>query len=354
MAKVGDAVTSIKQAATQDPSIVAVTGLGISVEQTRVAVSELAASRLPTLGTLLSATKLSTATSQYYHQVGPTNSREAEVAAYYAATHGAHTAAVYYSGIPADLYSADLAGDVSQAMVARGITTAGTRTRPRRAPATANRSTNSVRKHASIRTLAGSSSTLVAPSAWKEFLGALQASCEGRYPRIILGDDVNRFAQQGDFAAFPNLPVAYMSFGSSLSWPGTNCEGAIAAVGFYSRYQQQFNDCASTRDGVAAIGYDAGFVLRQAIERGRRGVGNPPSGDLILGELNKMTASNQVVGASGPFQVSSAYGDGHIPLDKATTVLEVRGGGAPTEALLCGTLNTAVPPPDPACPRDAG
>ena len=81
------AAQKIKQKATRDTSMVAVVGLGISKRETGAAMLELSKDeelRIPMIGTFLSATDLAINTTQYYHQVGPTNAREAAVAASYA------------------------------------------------------------------------------------------------------------------------------------------------------------------------------------------------------------------------------------------------------------------------------
>lgn len=71
--------------------------------------------KLPMIGAAISATELATTTTPYYYQVGPTNEREAQVAAFRAGQLGARTVTVYYSGDPNDIYSNDLKEQVKEA-----------------------------------------------------------------------------------------------------------------------------------------------------------------------------------------------------------------------------------------------
>jgi hypothetical protein len=150
------------------------------------------------------------------------------------------------------------------------------------------------------------------------------------------------------------LDVNYLSFASSLSWPGQQCEGARDSSGFYRSYLFTFGSCGSTRNGTAAIAYDAALVLRVAIERARQDTDTPPSSDLILSKINEMTVGNGVTGASGSFEITKQYEQGRVPVNKAIVVLNSKGGNSPTAVLLCGRLDTADPPADPGCPTDLG
>jgi ABC-type branched-subunit amino acid transport system substrate-binding protein len=351
--KADQAADSIAAAADSDPSLVAVTGLSISVDATRVAVSRLAAHRLPTVSTLLSASELATLTSQYYHQVGPTNAREAKVAAYF--SRGVKTAVAYYSGDSSDKYSGDLASKFRDAMKEYGVDVQLTPYESK--PGTGDgRPVNELGQDAcslakgqtGLAFYSGRSDRLL------EFLRGMKSSCEGTYPKVLLGDDVNRFATETGFREFPGLDVNYLSFASSLSWPGQQCEGARDSSGFYRSYLFTFGSCGSTRNGTAAIAYDAALVLRVAIERARQDTDTPPSSDLILSKINEMTVGNGVTGASGSFEITKQYEQGRVPVNKAIVVLNSKGGNSPTAVLLCGRLDTADPPADPGCPTDLG
>lgn len=346
------AVDAIGSEQERDPSIVGVVGLGISVDVTRDALRALAKYRLPTVGTLLSATDLATGTTQYYHQVAPTNEREASVGAFFAKRRlGVESATVYYSDDPTDLYSTDLAQRFVTASQRVGIT--ATFAPYQQSPGAGigepinelGRRACEARERNGLVFYAGRAERL------QEFLRGMKASCEGNYPSLLVGDDANRFAVDIGFAEFPGLTVNYLSFGSSLAWSGSGCEGVRDRVGFYRGYLDAYRDCAATRDGSAAIAYDAALVFRVAIERATEDPNVPPSGDRILGEVNEMVGENGVSGASGRFELDSGYANGRVPVNKAILVLTSDGGAPATVQMLCGRLDTADPP-DPQCPSD--
>jgi hypothetical protein len=348
-----EAVNAIGMASHSDPSIVGVVGLGISVSATREAARSLAGYRLPTVGTQLSATDLATRTTQYYHQVGPTNEREARVAAFFATMQlKVDSATVYYSNDPTDLYSTDLAQRSVVALKSFGIdaTLAAYQQSPGNGPGEpvgelGQRACDAKGRNG-LAFYAGRSERLL------EFLRGMKASCEGKYPNLLVDDDVNRFAVDIGSAEFPGLTINYLAFASSLAWGDDRCEGASGKVGFYRGYFDAYHDCRGTSEGISAVAYDAALVLRVAIERATQDTNVPPSGDLILGKINEMVGVNGVNGASGRFELTPGYANGRVPVDKAILVLKSEGGQPPTEQLLCGRLDTAVPPPDPQCPRD--
>ncbi len=348
-----EAVDAIGLEKERDPSIVGVVGLGISVDATREALRALAKYRLPTVGMQLSATDLATGTTQYYHQVGFTNERAASVGAFFAKRRlGVESAIVYYSDDPTDLYSADLAQRAGIALQRVGITA---RLAPyQQSPGAGvgepvnelGRRACEARGRNGLAFFAGRAERL------QEFLRGMKASCEGDYPSLLVGDDISRFAVDLGLAEFPGLTLNYFAFGSSLAWPGGDCQGASDKVGFYRGYLNAFRDCAATREGSAAVAYDAALVFQVAIDRATEDPKVPPSGDRILGEINEMVAENGVNGASGRFELDSGYANGRVPVNKAILVLRSDGGAPATVQLLCGRLDTAEPPPDPQCPSD--
>ncbi|MGH3822149.1 MAG: ABC transporter substrate-binding protein [Pseudonocardiaceae bacterium] len=349
-----EAVDAIGLERERDPSIVGVVGLGISVDATRAALRSLADHRLPTVATQLSATDLATRTTQYFHQLGPTNEREARVAAFFAKRRlGVDSATIYYSNDPTDLYSVDLAQRSATALQLVGITAQFAPYQQSPGVGTGEpidelgrRACELAKGRNGLAFYVGRAERLL------EFLRGMKASCEGAYPKLLVGDDVNRFAVDIGFAEFPGLTVNYLSFASSLAWPGDDCEGASDNVGFYRGYLAAYHDCGATREGSAALAYDAALVFRVAIERATQDTDAPPSGDLILGKINEMVGENGVNGASGRFELTPDYANRRVSVNKAILVLKSDGGQPATEQLLCGRLDTAVPPSDPQCPRD--
>jgi hypothetical protein len=349
-----EAVDAIGAERESDSSIVGVVGLGISVAATREALRSLASYRLPTVGTLLSATNLATETTQYYHQVGPTNEREAGVAAFFAKKRlGVDSTTVYYSNDTADLYSTDLAKRSATAFQQVGITTSLAPYQQFPGVGDGEPVGELGQRACDAKVRNGLVFYAGRPERLLEFLRGMKASCEGNYPKLLIDDDVNRFAIDIGFAEFPTLTVNYISFASSLAWPGDKCQGASDKVGFYRGYLAAFHDCPATKEGSAALAYDAALVFRVAINRATQDTNVPPSGDLILGKINEMIGENGVNGASGRVELTPRYAKGHVPVNKAILILKSDSGQPATAQLLCGRLDTAQPQSDPQCPQDA-
>ncbi|MGH3566378.1 MAG: hypothetical protein ACRDRH_10150 [Pseudonocardia sp.] len=355
------AAEAIKQEAARDPSIVAVVGLGISKKETGEAVIRLSNDvepRMPMIAISLSATDLGKNT-QYYHQVGPTNVREAAVAASYAAARlNAGTVTIYYSGDPDDLYSDDLRVQVEAAMVTRQIPVRSVSYRVGNSAGDvsielAGRQACDVPPETGVVFYAGRAEVL------PRFLAGMTSSCDGSYPRIIAGDSVTRFVLQDGLQNFPTLVIDYLSFASSLAW-GSDCLAGYGRVGFFRQYDALFGEgsaCDRTRDGHAIIAYDTVGVFRRAIQNVDADFLPAPAE--VLGGIDDIStqASGPLSGASGTIDYPGS-GERSVPADKAIMILRSIGGGAagspPTRQLLCGVHDTAVPEPDPGvCPTES-
>jgi hypothetical protein len=341
----GFAAEAVAKEARRDESLVAVIGLGISRQGTRDAILRLAQSSIPTIGTLLSATDLATKTSTYYHQVGPTNAREAAVSAFYAKNQlAAQNATVFYSGDRYDLYSNDLKNQAKIAFEAQGMTVI---TQPYRIKLGDDGD--------DIRLL-GRSACAVGPNGVVFYAGraehlssllrGMQSACEGNYPKLLGGDSLTRFVLDGELSQFPGVTLDYLSFASSLAW-GPDCRGANDKVGFFRVYKEFFGEdaCTSTRDGTAIVAYDTLRVFGQGVQNTLL---DRPSGDAVLAGIANISSEGLggLHGASG--LIDYARRDNlSTPRDKAILIL--RGNASlltPKRILLCGQLDTAQPPPD--------
>ncbi len=347
----GDGMRFGKEAAgaiAEIPYVTAVVGMSISKEGTRDAIRRLDEARLPMMGTVISATDLATKTSQYYHQVGPTNEREAEIAAHYAAARlEVEKAVIYYSGDPTDLYSEDLRAHFVEKFEGQGITVAE---EPYRTAANSDGSDIGILGHDAcdvggdgIVVYAGRSEEL------SSFLDGMKSSCENRYPRLLAGDDATRFVLNGGLRNYPTLTLEYLSFASSLTW-GSSCETAVERIAFFRRYSDMFGTaCNDTRDGHAMLGYDAAQTVVQAVRLA--GV-ESPTGDAVLRGIEKISDPLQtsLSGTSGRIGYGQT-GDHRVPVNKAILLLRADDSGPPQRLLLCGYHDTAAPPPDTdACP----
>ena len=335
------AAEAIAREAREDDTLVAVVGLGTSQEGTRDAIIRLADARIPTIGTSISATDLATNTSQYYHQVGPTNQREAEVGAFYSATRlDARNATIYYPDDIDDLFSNDLRDQAKRAFEARGLAVREKpyQIGPRDNINLAGRDACDVGPEGVVF-YAGRSNQLFV------FLKGMQDRCEGDYPDFLGGDAVGRFVLDKGPNEFPGLTVDYLAQASSLAW-GSECRGATDSVGFLAAYREQFGEaaCSSTRGGGSLLAHDTLLVFLQGV---RNTAIERPSPDAVLRGIEDISSEGRgpLRGASGEIDYPRT-GSKSIPKDKATLVLRGQASAEPERRLLCGQHDTAQPPPD--------
>ncbi len=340
------AAEAIAKEASEDDTLVAVVGLGISRTGARNAIIRLAQpdARIPTIGTVISDTELATNTSPYYHQTGPTNQREAEVGAFYAATRlGARNATIYYAGDKDDLYSSDLKEQAKRALEARGL---AVREQPYRInPDDDGGDVSLVGRDACDVGPDGVVFYTGRPEQLSVFLKGMQSRCEGDYPDFLGGDAVGRFVLDGGLNEFPGLTVHYVTQASSLAW-GSECSGATNSVGFFVVYRELFGEgaCSSAREGGSLLAHDTLLVFIQGVRN--TGV-DRPSPDAVLRGIERISSegAGPLRGVSGQIDYPRT-GVQAIPKDKAILVLRGQAAEEPKRMLLCGQHDTAQPPPD--------
>lgn len=349
------AAESIADEKARDPRLLAVLGMGISREGTREAMIRLSEARIPMIGTFISATPLAENTTEYYHQVGPTNRRESTIAASYVKNVlGVDKAHVYYDGDPNDIYSADLRDQVNDAFAAQRIKVEESPYKIRAGDA----GINLAQLGRQACELGGDAVAFYAGRAehLPEFLTGMRSACEGNYPRIISGDDATRFVlahslKDPGLKNFPGLSLDYLSFGSSLAW-GADCRAARARAGFFVGYVDHYGSaCVRTRDGGAILAYDSFMVFDQAAQNAPKDSVGMPTTDGVLAGLNMISGDSRgaLRGASG--NIDFGKGGHPVPVDKAVMILRATGSAAPRRVLLCGVIWTAQPPADTAkCP----
>jgi len=330
---------AIVDEARSDPRLVAVVGLGISKVETRDAIRELAGGadagvRIPMVGTLLSATSIANTTS-YYHQVAPTNERQAELVAGFASSVVKATKAhIYYSGDPGDLYSQDLK---EQAEIAFEKEEIGFEARPYR--------TSEDHDGAEIVQLGqhacepGQKPDVIfyagRADRFASFLESLTSACADP-PRIIADDDVTGFVLDDKLRPYGDLKLNYVSFASSLAW-GPNCSDALRT--FSDAYDQLFgkgSSCRNTKDSHAIVSYDGLLVVIRGIDNAGLSPNHLPSRDSVHNGIEKIQpGSVPLIGASGQMVFLSGRS---APHDKAILMMLATGNTAPTVDMLCGTL----------------
>ncbi|WP_092546625.1 ABC transporter substrate-binding protein [Actinoplanes derwentensis] len=338
-------------------NVVAVVGLGVSRRGTEEAIRVLDGERIPTLATLLTADDLNKAVMTY-HQIAPSNRREAAVAAFYAKQKlGVAAAAVYYSGDAEDLYSTGLAHDVHQEFEARGI-----RILERIPYGAGGKDASNLGSRACAEQARARKGRAVPddylvffagrPDDFENFLSGLSASCERNPPRILAGDAITEFVLSGGLAKHPRLALHYMSPASSRMW-GADCAAIRRTELFFIEYEKAgYGDaCTEGQAARAMFGWDALETVRTAIVQVRGSSSKAPiNGTSLLQGIGMLTGVNAVDGVTGEIDYSGAAGNPWLPANKLMLVMRADAGGGTELELLCAT--TRVPGHDPGCPSD--
>ncbi|WP_430787570.1 hypothetical protein [Actinoplanes sp. G11-F43] len=353
----GGAAARFIAASAKRLNVVAVVGLGVSRSGTESAIRVLDAAGIPTLATLLTADNLNTAVATY-HQIAPSNRREAAVAAFYAREKlKVARAAVYYSGDPADLYSTSLAQDVQQEFSARGITVREV-TPYRTLPGTPGGDVTSMgRKACAEHAGATPDGYLVffagRPDEFRLFLQGLASSCRRNYPPILAGDAITEFGLSKGLVNHPGLVLHYMSPASSRIW-GDDCGTIQQAELFFSSYQEAgYGDaCEQGQAERAMFGWDAVETVKAAIIQVRGlSAGAEITPQSLLQGMNALTGNNAVDGVTGEIDFSFRAVNPQLPVNKVMLVMRTDAGGGTELELLCATADLAGH--DAGCPLDA-
>ncbi|GLY75122.1 ABC transporter substrate-binding protein [Actinoallomurus iriomotensis] len=314
------AAEEIRHRARKDERIMGVVSLGLSTEQTAVAIRLLGNAGVVTVGSATTSDVLVSASSSYF-QVSPNNRREAQVAADYAQRQGYRSVRIFYSGDTHDIYSTDLAKYLRTAFGDHRIAVRAVepyQTDPG-GPGT-------------VINLLGASACAANRSAhelvvyagraerFNAFLNGIKLSCQDRYPQILADDDVSRFVLAGQNKAYPHLKLDYLALASSALW-GKNCAEAKQNYSFYALYDQMFGGaCDENKDGRALLNYDALTVLKIAVWNAlQTGSRFPPPSNAIVSGLNNIRNRNKVTAASGDIDFGGQ--DPRVPADKAILIL---------------------------------
>lgn len=340
-----EAAEAIAREARKDRTLVAVVGLGVSRTGTRDAIVRLARqdTHIPTIGTAISDTTLATQTGPYYHQVGPTNKREAEIGAFYAVNHfSAREVTIYYPDDREDLYSSDLKNQAKSAFKASGFTVHEERFRP---------SGDDISRAGGEACGVGSEGLVFyagRSSYLRTFLTGMRNYCQGNYPHFLAGDAVSRFMLDRGIDGFPGLTIDYLSPASSLAW-GSGCK-AIDNISFFAEYRRIYGEkvCPGSLRGGSLLTHDTLLAFVQGAQNTRF---DRPSPDALLAGIEDISSEGLglIHGASGQIDYPRT-GEQAVPKNKAILVLRSQAGQPTKRMLLCGQLDKAQPLPDDRCP----
>lgn len=346
----------VSELAERDPHVVGVVGLARSVDGVEQAVLQFNTAKIPAVATTATADHLGVVDgipSPYYFHVGPTNFREATLAARFTRnTLHARSVAIVQDRTPGDTYTNDLADDFKKAFKSEHIKV---RSRvwygPQGSMSTAVGTV--CERDVDILMYAGRASEFM------NFLALLQGS-KGCYPdklsklRVLAGDDVIKVVTDHgkEITEMDRLKVYYVALASREMWRESKAHPArskdkLRPTGFISGLLAGAHKDAV--DDNLILTRDALDVIYLAAEKAYRPATQLPGRGDVLYWLSK-TVWN---GSSGVINFS---GKGrHDPADKAISIMEVK-DGLSVLSIHCGALDDFERPSrDPHCAglRDA-
>lgn len=341
--------------------LVAVAGLGSSVDTTQAAVNELNTRGIPMFGAVITSSTLS---APQLARVSPTNADEAGAAIQYlratpewqqASAQAPYRVHLIRDTDPKDGYAADLAAryrdeflkdDPAHPLPSEGGFNAA-------AGAVGNVLAVEAQRICGIRPnvvfFAGRSADL------KTFLGKLdQRDCPDQPVTVITGDDVDRVTGVRDLWSGHNIKVIYTALATPQSWDfadarSKNLFSSVPITRFQNgpaSYHAIFHD--DLEDGHAIMAYDAVTTAIEATRRARTEQTKiPEPGDLVNG-LNQINGTARTPGASGwiYFQIPADSGHQWLPDNKLVPVMNLNADGRAT-LLTLSSRNGKPPGPPP-------
>jgi len=349
--------------ARRDPSLVGVVGLYFSGRPTQATIIALANAGLPMVAETLSEDSLAD-TNPLYFQIAPQNRREAAMVAAFALQHLAQdptltkSVRIYYSNDVADTYSTNLRDDVMNAFKRQGFHTSTIAFTPSLAwGLTGDQQSGETpigNAVAAGRDTCGYHGfVFFAGRGVPDYGDFLSGAEQCTNTAVFIGDDdVSRYVADSTLRSQYSAPYYYVSFA-----PARRASPPGAAQDFYTKlrslfpFEQQPSQDRS-RDGHAALTYDAALVVITATEYLREG---PPALPITPGNIwreittirsaqtSQPGATKAIDGATGTID----YGGDitrHVPLNKQIAILQVSNGRVdPHVQGFCGTVAGRVP-----------
>lgn len=328
--------------ARTDPRVVGALGLSQSRAPTQETIQELGRAGLPVIASTLSADVL-VQQSPMYVQVSPQNRREADIAVQYVTRvlgpgrDLAHEVALIQSNDAEDIYSSNLAQDLTAAFSRAGI---GYAIRPPlyypADPAPAHPVSQTVQAAGDLgRDMCGYPGVVFftgRPVDFNAFLGGVKEKCGSRPPAILGGDDISRYVAEPSDRTRYGVEFQYLSFAVGK----TSCGDA----GLYANLRDilpalcQPGQLDPSLDGHAALAYDAASVMTHAIESVlRRHL--PATPGTVWHQLTTITGMDTMDGETGTIDFNGTP-EGQYMSDKAVAVMTVNRDGTTTQTGICG------------------
>jgi ABC-type branched-subunit amino acid transport system substrate-binding protein len=350
------AATQIQQLAEQDSSVLAVTGMGQTREQTVSAATVLGTatgtwSGIPVVTSAPTGDAL--AGKDYVFMTAATNDRQADVGTAFVQSHFPNRKlyVIYDSN---DLYSSDLQESYARSLAAAGL--------PAAVPEVYDANSNDTRQ--SLSGIVGDICAHSGPSTQAPlilyagranelptFMDLLQGdTCDQR--AVVLGDDdltqeeTNGYADLNGIANFVDSRLYFTSFGpTKAGWQQILANGDIPAdlrtgeqsaeTNFFNAYSQVAreeqkaggNAYQTPANGHVMLAYDAVNLAVSAIQNGVSG-NQLPTRDQVYDALRATTGAHAYPGVSGPidFQTTdqTPLNKGGFDANKLIVVQQVR------------------------------
>ncbi|MCI2418028.1 hypothetical protein MOQ72_11385 [Saccharopolyspora sp. K220] len=310
---VADRIVDFAARSTAAP-VIGVVGLGGSWKETKDSIKALEPAALPVIGTVTSASDLPES-SRLYHQVGPSNKREAEVVAAYLLHNKTDEngqlrppdgVTVFFA--KGDHYSENLAANLAEQLTS---------------------------KVTRFKAESGDPSEVEIPCGPQEtvffagrtddlsdFLSKVEGDCSlhpNAYPHLMAGDDATQVKLDQEMAGRPGVSVDYVSFDDvpkqNSPTPGQS---------------------SPTLRGRALLAFDAVKLLYFAVDKVKTTDSRIPlTGATVWRGIAEFNGANPFPGSSGAIDFGTP--SGQVPVDKAISVLrKTSGTPEPGYVLVCG------------------
>lgn len=336
--------------------IVGVVGLDQSRQETVAAIQELGEAGLPMVASTLSADRLVN-DSPFYFQVAPQNSRQAWVAAAFAASLAgkgevSRRARVYYSHDETDYYVSNLKTRVLARLKERGFAVEGHRYTAigSAKPTPADRSDDPYAgdpRDAGVSACGFDGLVYFAGRGIPDFAAFVKGvadKCAGSHPVILGGDDVTRYVADVRLrAAVSGIDYYYESFAAAPRKCGQPQRHSFYADLFATfPFECEEPGPGRTLDGHAALSYDATETMITAIRRlGGMRHRVPVNSYTVWRQLGTLytpdSSGHAIEGATGALDFGTDS-PRQYPVDKAVLILHVKDADRPTHVGACGDI----------------
>ncbi|WP_432929636.1 ABC transporter substrate-binding protein [Microbispora sp. CA-135349] len=336
----------VSEMAAEDPRVLGVIGFQRSVRGVEEAMRTLHTAKIPMLVTTATADRLGYLPddpsragsggypSPYVFRLGPSNQRQARLAARFARHRllgGVRkpSAVVVQDRTDDDNYTNNLADDYADEAAAVGITVGDRVAYQDRGTGMDLAVSRACAHGPDLLLYAGRAADFL------DFLRYVEGKDCGKEPiRVLAGDDVikavaNRGAEIGDYR---RVQVYYAALASRELWR----DGAVAPTGFVQGLLSGRHPKES--DDNLILSYDAAKLFYERVNAAYRG-GPPSRGDLLY-QISLVSPRDRWNGSSGVISFGAAA---HEPEDKTIAIMKVTGSGRSEVAYRCGRLATTEP-----------